>query len=87
MYMISSPQSNEALTAVGVAAALGSSAAAGESPSTDAQAAGAIAKLLPELMDDVMWVCRVHPPGETAFSLPEPQCYWFSYRPASKPQQ
>ena len=83
--MISSPQTNAATTSVGVAAALGSSAVAGQQPSLDAQIAGAISKLLPPLVDDLMRVCKERT-ATVPFTFPEPQCDWFTYRPTT-PQQ
>ena len=79
-YVVNSPQSTAASTSVGVASALGSSGLALQQPSIDNQTAGAIAKLLPPLLDDLMQICR----GRGAvvpFKYPEPQCDWLFYRP------
>jgi hypothetical protein len=84
MYTVSSSQATEATTYVGVASALGSAAQFGEQPSGDSQAAGAIKSLLPQLMDDLMWPCNMNFPEQSA--LPQPQCFWFSYRPSATPK-
>ncbi len=83
-YTISSKAANEATTATGAATALGSSAAFGEVPSADSQSAAAIKSLLPQLVDDLMWPCNMNFPEQT--SLPQPQCFWFTYRPTATPK-
>jgi len=83
-YMISNTAGSEATTAVGVASAFGSQTLLGQSPSVDAQTAGAMAILIPRLIDDLMYTCTRPKPGESVF--PQPQCFWFSYRPTARPR-
>ena len=81
-YTIGNNQGSGAVGVVGVAA-LTPLSALGQGPSTDAQTAGAMAKVLPRLIDDLMWTCTKDKPGYTSF--PEPQCQWFTYRPLAPP--
>lgn len=83
-YTVTSRSANETSTAVGAASALGTSAAFGEVPSGDAQTAAAVKSLLPQLVDDLMYPCNMNFPEQT--SLPQPQCFWFTYRPTATPK-
>jgi hypothetical protein len=64
------------VAAVGVAG-LAPFNALGDQPSGDAQAASAISKLLPELINDLMVPCQQLRPGDSSFA--QPQCEWFKY--------
>jgi len=75
--------SNVGVAAVGVAG-VSSFGAMGEQPSADAQSAGAISALLPELIKDLMWPCTQLRPGDSSFA--QPQCDWFSARPPGSPR-
>jgi hypothetical protein len=83
-YTLTAPWANEAAVAVAAGSALGANPPFGWAPSIDSQTSGAIASVLPQLVDDVMWTCTKMRPGDVSF--PQPQCYWFSYRPATRPK-
>lgn len=84
-YTTTTNQGLGTAAAAGVAALtpLGSSNL-GETPSIDSQTAGAVANVLPQLIDDLMWTCTRSKPGYTSF--PQPQCEWFTYRPSEPPK-
>jgi hypothetical protein len=68
------------------AAGLTSFNALGEQPSSAAQTATAISRLLPDLIDDLMWQCSNQiRPGDSSFR--QPQCDWFTYRTPVGPRK
>jgi hypothetical protein len=84
-YTLTPPWTNESTVVVAAGSALNSLPPFFQASSVDAQTAGAIARILPPLIDDLMWTCTKMRPGDVSF--PVPQCYWFNYRPPSRPTQ
>jgi hypothetical protein len=81
--MVATNQGAGAAGVTGVAA-LTPLSALGQGSNVDAQTAGALARVLPKLINDLLWTCNTDKPGYTTF--PEPQCQWFIYDSAHKPE-